>query len=128
VAAGKSRRVLGEQGERLAEDFLRKLGCKILRRNWRTRLGEIDLIARDGDEIVFVEVKLRSTADWGEPQEAVHPGKIRSICLAANEFADRNRLHGYTLRFDVVSVLMPADGLPEVRRYKDAFPIARPTS
>ena len=125
---GKSRRVLGEQGERLAEEFLRKLGYKILRRNWRSRLGEIDLIARDGDEVVFVEVKLRSSADWGDPQEAVDPGKRRSICLAASDFADRNRLHGHTLRFDVVAVLLPDDGAPEIRHYKDAFPILRPAS
>ena len=125
---GKSGRVLGEQGERLAEEFLRKRGCKILRRNWRSRLGEIDLIARDGDEVVFVEVKLRSSGDWGAVQEAVHSRKRRSICLAASEFADRNRLHGHTLRFDVVAVLLPPGGAPEIRHYKDAFPIVRPTS
>ena len=125
---GESRRVLGEQGERLAEEFLRKLGCKILRRNWHSRLGEIDLIVRDGDEVVFVEVKLRTSADWGDPQEAVHPGKRRSICLAAGEFADRNRLHGHTLRFDVIAVLLPEGGAPEIRHYKDAFPIVRPAS
>jgi putative endonuclease len=123
-----SRRVLGERGERLAEEFLRKRGCKILRRNWRSRLGEIDLIAREGDEVVFVEVKLRSTADWGDPQEAVRPGKRRSLCLAASEFADRNGLRGCTLRFDVVAVLLPDIGAPEIRHYKDAFPIVRPAS
>jgi putative endonuclease len=125
---GKSRRVLGEQGERLAEEFLRKLGCKILRRNWHSRLGEIDLIARDGDEVVFVEVRLRSSGDWGVLQEAARAGKRRRICLAASEFADRNRLHGHTLRFDVVAVLLPPGGAPEIRHYKDAFPIVRPTS
>ena len=72
MAPGKSGRVRGEQGERLAEEFLRKLGCKVLRRNWHSRLGEIDLIVRDGDEVVFVEVKLRASGDWGAPQEAVH--------------------------------------------------------
>jgi putative endonuclease len=126
--AGKTRRVLGEEGERLAEEFLRKLGCKILRRNWHSRLGEIDLIARDGDEVVFVEVKLRTTANWGDPQEAVSLSKQRSICLAASEFADRNRLHGHTLRFDVVAVLLPDDGAAEIRHYKDAFPIVRHAS
>ena len=126
--AGKSKRVLGEQGERLAEEFLRKLGCKILRRNWHSRLGEIDLIARDGDEVVFVEVKLRTTANWGDPQEAVSLGKQRSICLAASDFADRNRLHDYTLRFDVIAVLMPDGAAPEIRHYKDAFPIVRSAS
>lgn len=125
---GKPRRVLGERGERVAEEFLRKLGCKILRRNWHCRVGEIDLIARDGDEVVFVEVKLRSSGDWGDPQEAVRSGKRRSICLAASEFADRNRLHGHTLRFDVVAVILPDGGAPEIRHYKDAFPIVRPAS
>ncbi len=125
---GKSGRVRGEQGERLAEEFLRKLGCKILRRNWHSRLGEIDLIVRDGDEVVFVEVKLRSSGDWGALQEAVNSGKRRSVCLAASEFADRNRLHGCTLRFDVVAVLLPPGGAPEIRHYKDAFPIVRPAS
>ena len=125
---GKSRRVLGERGERVAEEFLRKLGCKILRRNWHCRVGEIDLIARDGDEVVFVEVKLRSSGEWGDPQEAVRAEKRRSICLAASEFADRNRLHGHTLRFDVVAVILPDEGAPEIRHYKDAFPIVRPAS
>ncbi|MGO8705674.1 MAG: YraN family protein [Candidatus Brocadiia bacterium] len=128
MAPGKSGRVRGEQGERLAEEFLRKLGCKVLRRNWHSRLGEIDLIVRDGDEVVFVEVKLRASGDWGAPQEAVTSGKRRSICLAASEFADRNRLHGHTLRFDVVAVLLPPGGAPEIRHYKDAFPIVRPAS
>ena len=85
---GKSRRVLGEQGERLAEEFLRKLGCKILRRNWHSRLGEIDLIARDGDEVVFVEVKLRSSADWGAPAGS------RPLWKEAQHLPRRERVRG----------------------------------
>ncbi len=73
MAPGKSGRVRGEQGERLAEEFLRKLGCKVLRRNWHSRLGEIDLIVRDGDEVVFVEVKLRASGDWGAPAGSRRP-------------------------------------------------------
>jgi putative endonuclease len=118
---GKSRKEIGEEGERLAAEFLRKLGYKLLRRNWRVPGGEIDIIARDGEEVVFAEVKSRSSAEWGDPEEAVTPAKQRSLCLAARQFANRYRLRDRTLRFDVVAVLLGDDGRPKIKHYKGAF-------
>ena len=118
---GKSRKELGEEGEGLAAEFLRRLGYKLLRRNWSAPGGEIDIIARDGEEVVFAEVKSRSSAEWGDPEAAVNPAKQRSICLAARQFARQYRLHGRTLRFDVVAVLLGDGGPPQIKHYKSAF-------
>ena len=116
---------IGPLGERLAARFLRKqLGYRILRRNCRSKLGEIDLIARDGNEVVFVEVKTRSSRTWGDPETAVTPAKRRKLCRAAAAFAARNRLREHPLRFDVVAVLLEDGRDPEFRHYKDAFPIS----
>jgi putative endonuclease len=116
-----SRKEVGEEGERLAAAFLRRLGYKLLRRNWRAGGGEIDIIARDGEEVVFAEVKCRSSAEWGDPEESVNLPKQRSIYLAARQFADRYRLRDRTLRFDVVAVLLRDEGQPEIKHYKNAF-------
>ena len=113
----------GRQGERLAAQFLQKQGFKILRRNYASRLGEIDLIARDGKEIVFVEVKTRTSRLWGEPESAVTPAKRLKLCRAAAAFADRYRLREHPLRFDVVAVLLAEDRPPEFKHYEDAFPL-----
>ena len=115
----------GDRGEALAAGFLRKIGYEILRRNFRSRLGEIDLIARDGEEVVFVEVKTRSSERWGEPEDAVTRGKQRRLYQAAKQFADHNRLHDRTLRFDVVSVLLADGREPEFTHFKDAFAAPR---
>ena len=115
---------IGPAGERLAARFLRKqLGYRILRRNCRSKLGEIDLIARDGNEVVFVEVKTRSSRTWGDPEAAVTPAKRRKLCRAAAAFAAQNHLRERPLRFDVVAVLLEEGREPELRHYKDAFPI-----
>ncbi len=69
------KKVLGSKGERLVEKYLKKQGCKLLKRNYRTPFGEADLIVLDGDEVVFVEVKTRTTDRYGTPSEAV--GKVK---------------------------------------------------
>lgn len=113
----------GEAGEKAAARFLRKLGYGILRKNYRARSGEIDIIARDGEEVVFVEVKTRSAATWGDPENAVTPSKQMKVCRAAEEFASRNRLRERPLRFDIVAILIAEGQAPECRHYKDAFAI-----
>jgi putative endonuclease len=65
------KKVLGRKGEKLVEEFLKKQGCKIIKRNYRTPFGEADLIVQDGDELAFVEVKTRSSDVYGSPAEAV---------------------------------------------------------
>ncbi|WP_435016183.1 YraN family protein [Tundrisphaera sp. TA3] len=94
----------GDRGEREAARFLRKRGLRILKRGYRTAQGEIDLIARDGDTLVFVEVKSRRA---GEPAEAVTPEKQRRITLAALHFLRRHGLLETPCRFDVVAIVWP---------------------
>lgn len=113
----------GPLGERLAAGFLRKRGLKILQRNVRSKLGEIDLIARQGDEVVFVEVKTRTGDAWGDPELAVSPSKQRKISLTALAFAERHNLRGHPLRFDVVAVVLHPGAEPEITHYPDAFPL-----
>ena len=111
----------GRAGERLAERFLRKKGCRVIRRNCRSSLGEIDLVMRDGDEVVFVEVKTRTSRQWGEPEDAVTPSKQRKIGREAVRFATRHNLRERPLRFDVVAVLLEDGAEPEFRHYENAF-------
>ena len=118
-----SRESVGAAGESLAARFLKKKGYKLLRRNCRSKWGEIDLIMRDGDTVVFVEVKTRSTGQWGAPEDAVTPAKRRRIARQAELFANRNKLRDHPLRFDVVAVLAPDEKDPEIRHYVDAFTI-----
>jgi putative endonuclease len=104
----------------LAARHLKRAGFRILARGVRSGLGEIDLIARDGPTLVFVEVKTRRS---GEPAEAVTPEKQRRLTMAALAFARRHHLLETPGRFDVVAIIWPDDGSkPEVQHYRDAFP------
>ncbi len=112
-------RLLGDRGERAAARFLKKRGMRVLRRGWRTTRGELDLIVRDGDTLVFVEVKTRRR---GEPAEAVTVEKQRRLTLAALQFLKRHDLLEQRCRFDVVAILWPDDGAePQIEHYRNAF-------
>lgn len=115
---------LGASGEGLARKFLKKLGYSILFNNYRSYLGEIDIVARDKDTICFIEVKTRSNRNFGLPQEAVTRRKQRQLTRLAAEFLKENNLSGQSARFDVVSVILPQGGLePEIEIFKNAFSI-----
>jgi len=112
-------RLLGERGERIAARYLRRHGMRVLCRGYRTRLGEIDLIARDADTLVFVEVKARRR---GVPAEAVTPEKQRRITLASLHFLRRYHLLEERSRFDVVAIVWPDDRRPpEIEHIRNAF-------
>jgi len=112
-------RMLGDRGERAAARYLRQQGFRILLRGYRTSLGEIDLIARDGDTVVFVEVKARRR---GEPAEAVTLEKQRRLTLAALQFLKKNKLLEHPARFDVVTVVWPDDRRPPtIEHFRNAF-------
>jgi len=113
-------RMLGDRGERTAARFLKKTQrMRVLRRGYRTARGEIDLIARDGDALVFVEVKTRRR---GEPAEAVTVEKQRRITLAALHFLKRHNLLEQRCRFDVVAIVWPDDDIePTIEHYRNAF-------
>jgi putative endonuclease len=117
----RKRTTTGREGENLAARFLKKQGCKILRRNCRSKFGEIDILVRDGDEVVFVEVKTLRSSQYGTPAHNLTTGQIRRIRLAAERIVNRASLHDYPLRFDVITVVLPEDGQPEIKHYKDAF-------
>jgi putative endonuclease len=112
-------RQVGDQGERLAERFLRRLGYKILARNYRCRAGEMDLIARDGKTTVFVEVKARSDSGLGDPEENVGPGKQRRLTQIARCWLGQGK-HGGPCRFDIVAIEFDTDP-PTIRHLIDAF-------
>lgn len=114
---------LGNAGERQAENYLRGLGYRILARRFRFAGGDLDLIALDGDCVVFVEVKTRRSAQHGLPAEAVTPAKQRQLARLALAFLKQHRLLDQSARFDVVAVEWPAGGhTPHLVHYRDAFP------
>lgn len=115
------RHKLGQEGERLAERFLRKNGYKTLARRFNTPVGEIDLVMRDRQTIVFVEVKTRSDRTVAEPQDAVGAVKQRKLARAAGWFIHHKRFDHKPCRFDVVAVVIPGDGPAQIEHFPDAF-------
>ncbi|MEK6776461.1 MAG: YraN family protein [bacterium] len=114
--------ILGRIGERKAARYLRKLGFVILATNYRTPLGEIDIIAREDNTLAFVEVKTRSSGDYGLPQEAVDHRKQHKLCRMAHAFLNDRGDHGMVCRFDVVAVLTGAGGRTRaIELIRDAF-------
>ena len=114
---------LGHKGERLAERFLKKRGYRLLARRFSTPAGELDLVMRAGDTLVFVEVKTQSDRAFGDPEQRVTLTKQRRLARAAKWFLTQKR---YTkseppCRFDVVSVIVPEAGDPEIEHFPDAF-------
>ncbi len=110
---------LGKLGEELAVQFLVDKGYEILERNWRNIHKEIDIIAKEGEDLVIVEVKARQTDEYGEPDIAVTKRKQRMLIAAANAFILRNNLDMST-RFDIVSIVFK-DGEPVIEHIEDAF-------
>ncbi|MCL1862967.1 MAG: YraN family protein [Defluviitaleaceae bacterium] len=107
----------GQQGQAQAENHLISAGYKILAKNYRTRTGEIDLIARGGDGyIVFIEVKYRTSINYGSPAEAVNARKQQKIIRTALFYISQNRLNNHDFRFDVIEVLGT-----EVNHIENAF-------
>jgi len=115
-----TRQTLGRLGEGLACRELERRGYRILARRFRTRFGEIDVVAREGPTIVFVEVKARRGGAFGGGAVAVTPGKQRRITRLAEEYLLRARLRDVPVRFDVVVVDLAA-GAPAVEVYPNAF-------
>ena len=113
-------RGVGQEWERLAEKHLKEAGYTIRARNFRTRVGEIDFVAQDGNVLCFVEVKGRHGTGFGMPEEAVNSEKQRRIFRAAQAYLQRERLEDSTCRFDVVSILQD-DLVSKVTILRDAF-------
>jgi len=88
----------------MASDYLKKIGYEILDKNYRKREGEIDLIARDGEEIVFIEVKSRQSGNFGYPEEAVDEKKIERIIDVANSWLDEKEKFDNLWRIDIIAI------------------------
>ena len=105
-----ARAVLGARGEALAERFLARLGMSVLDRNWRCREGEIDLVLRDGDEIVVCEVKTRRSTSFGQPVEAITRAKLARLRRLAGCWLAEHEVDARGVRLDVVGLLGQRDG------------------
>ena len=119
VVRGLWNRLLGDRGERAAARYLRRHGMRIITRGYHTAWGEIDLVARDAETLVFIEVKARRR---GTPAEAVTAEKQRRLTLASLHFLQRNKLLEQRCRFDVVAIVWPDDRKPpQIEHIRDAF-------
>jgi putative endonuclease len=112
---------LGGHGERIAAAYLTDAGLRILDRNWRCRDGELDLVAREGDALVFCEVKTRRATGFGHPVEAVTPDKQRRLRVLAQRWLAAHDEHAPDLRFDVVGVLVRPSRPALVTHLRGAF-------
>jgi putative endonuclease len=115
------RRAVGAYGERVAARHLREQGLVVLDQNWRCPDGEVDLVLRDGDDIVFCEVKTRRSDLFGTPAEAVGPRKIRKLRQLAHRWLAERGVHPREIRFDVVEVLPQRRGATRVAHIRSAF-------
>ena len=113
--------ILGKTGEGIAVAHVRKLGYRILARNYRRRFGEIDIIAKDGDTLVFIEVKTRKTQNYGTPFEALTLHKQQQISKVALDYMTQKKVENCNIRFDVVAVLMDKEGRQTVEVLPNAF-------
>ncbi len=116
-----SKSQIGGKGEKMAEHFLKKRGMSILHRNYRINHLELDLIARDKEHIVFVEVKTSRTDNFGHPAEWVYYKKRKNLIRAARLFLRQNNLYDKPSRFDIVAIKI-IDGKTNIDYYPDAFP------
>jgi putative endonuclease len=111
---------IGQLGEELAAEFLKKKGFVILERNFKVPLGEIDIVARDGDVLVFCEVKTREDEFFGPPECAVTAGKQKKIRKTAAAYFHMHGIEEQECRFDVVAIYL-GNGTPEITLFLNAF-------
>jgi putative endonuclease len=117
----RAKDAVGAYGERVAVRHLDDAGYAVLDRNWRSRSGELDVVAMRGGVVVFVEVKCRRSVAFGVPAAAVTPAKAARVRVVAAEWLAAHGLSGAAVRFDVVSVLRPVRGAAVVEHVAAAF-------
>ena len=111
---------VGNKGESLAENYIKRKGYKIIQRNYRCRLGEIDIIAKDDDTIVFIEVRTKQNENFGSPQDSVTSTKISKISKTALRFIQEKNLSGFSYRFDFIAITF-SQGKPNIEHIENAF-------
>ncbi|MBI3250021.1 MAG: YraN family protein [Deltaproteobacteria bacterium] len=120
MRSGEAKRDLGRLGEQTAEAFLCAQRYRVIARNYRCRLGEIDLVVRDGPTLVFVEVRSQTGQAFGDPLESVTLRKQRQIAKAAVHYVVAHRLEEQPMRFDVIGIRW-VEGHPHFSHVKAAF-------
>ena len=120
------RKEVGAKGEKLAAKFLKRKGYTIIQRNYRCKLGEIDIIAEQDRTIVFVEVRTKQTERFGPPQYSITSGKRWQISKAALYYIKEKRLVERSCRFDVIAVTFSSGSRrPEIEHIENAFQLSR---
>ena len=118
----KSTREIGNEGEDLAAAYLESKGYTILDRNYHFRHAEVDIVACDNEAyIVFVEVKQRTNDRYGRPEEYVDGVKQKNVYKAAEAWIYERKMDGAPVRFDVIAILQPPNGAPEIKHFEHAF-------
>jgi putative endonuclease len=112
---------LARQGEDLAARHFQQLGYQIVARNYRCRIGEIDLVCGKGRKLVFVEVKTRQSLRYGQPEEAVSEGKRQKLFRLAEYYLAQKRVINTVIQFDVVAVLLEEGGVPRLSHFQRAI-------
>lgn len=111
----------GKEGEEIALTYIRGKGYKILEQNFKCKIGEIDIVSIDKNTLVFIEVKLRKTADFGYPMEAVTRKKQDKIRQVASYYLSYRDYSRYSIRFDVISIIKKPGGNPEITHLENCF-------
>ncbi len=114
-------KLIGKEGEDAACRYIESLGWKVLDRNFCSSQGEIDIVAKDGQFLVFVEVKNYSFASFGTPVGAIRAAKKKSIIHAASTYLHKKNISNVYCRFDVISIYRNFEGKMNIELYKDAF-------
>ena len=117
----KNKRDIGKEGEDIAAKYLKEKGFEIIARNYHYSHGEIDIIANDKNQLVFVEVKTRLNLEYGEPEYAINPKKIKQIKKMAELYLFDKEIEEADCRFDVVAILLGNSSNPTITHYENAF-------
>lgn len=112
---------LGEEGELLAIELLKNKGFEIVKKNYRFGKGEIDIIAKEKDFIVFIEVKTRENLNYGEPEEAITKSKQKQLRKIAQCYLAEKKIVDYNCRFDVIGILLEKGKMPRINHIENAF-------
>jgi putative endonuclease len=118
----KNKRDIGKEGEDIAVKYLAEKGFDIVERNFHySNIGEIDIVARDKNQLVFIEVKSRLNLEFGEPEYAITPKKIKQIKKIAELYLFDKEIEEVDCRFDVVAILLEDKSNPKITYYENAF-------
>ena len=110
----------GKKGEEIARDYLELKGYMILAQNWRFRKAEVDIIAKKGPSLIFVEVKARSSENYGTPESFVTEKKQRLLSVAASAYMDKYN-YDWEIRFDIISIVKESHHRHKIKHFEDAF-------